>query len=91
VGGGTRSHWRTNKVFDCQWLAETFHLTPADARSKNNFALQQAALGGHLEVCQWLVETFALTAEDMCGVVVLTYGHRRREVLDWIATRFGSK
>jgi hypothetical protein len=48
----------------CRWLAETFHLTPDDARAEHNYALRLAAYNGHLDVCRWLTETFHLTAAD---------------------------
>jgi ankyrin repeat protein len=49
------------------WLISLtkFNLTVQDVRSSDNYALRNAARGGHLETVKYLVETFNLTVQDV--------------------------
>ena len=76
----------------CRWLAETFHLTPDDARVVDNYALRWACENGHLDVCRWLTETFELTADDARAdnnyALSVAAGNGHLDVCQWLTETF---
>jgi deoxyribodipyrimidine photolyase len=75
-----------------QWLAATFGLVTADARTADNSALRLACEEGHLGVAQWLATTFGLTAEDARtgdnDALRCACEHGHLEVAQWLVKTF---
>jgi len=70
----------------CRWLTETFHLTPADARARDSWAMSFAVANGQRSVCVWLAHTFELRAADVHKVC---YHNPNPAHYQWLADALG--